>query len=69
MSEEGDRWFRIEQDRKRALRKIEARAKKRLLNEKHRDLRKHRAAIPTEMTASEWFVDEFGNLSRIIIGR
>jgi len=66
MSDEGDRWFAIEQDRKREQMKRDARLKK-LQRDYARESR-HRSAVPVKMRVSKWTKDENGILSRTVIG-
>ena len=63
---EGDRWFHVEQDRKRehAARVRRAKTKARTAAERAQDGRSQCPGIKMEHT--EWTYDAQGNLSRII---
>lgn len=76
MTDEGFRWFRITQDRKRELKAMQARIRKRRDRAKKREQAKRREqyiearcqGVGVGMKLSEWTVDEHGNLSRILYG-
>lgn len=69
---ESDRWFHIEQDRRREQAARVRRAKKRAATAALRERVLERAfapkAIQTKMNLTEWTLDEHGNLSRILFG-
>lgn len=69
---ESDRWFHIEQDRKRERTARVRRAKKRAATMARREATLDRAfqtkTIQTKMNLTEWTLDEHGNLSRVLFG-
>jgi hypothetical protein len=68
MSEEGDRWFFIEQDRKREQAARDRRLKTRLRNRDYARESRHRSAVPVKMKVSKRHTDEHGNRCRTISG-
>lgn len=65
MVTESDRWFHIRQERKRDQQKLVRNIVR------HRKQRKERVTVlktDAKMTLSEWYIDEHGNLCRVLIG-
>jgi hypothetical protein len=72
MDNEGDRWFRISQDRRREKAVVARRARKRAAEAIRRAAQLDRAFAQSpsiKMERTEWTYDELGNLSRVIYSR
>jgi hypothetical protein len=69
---EANRWFHVDQERKRERRKRAERAQRRASRAARREQNLQRAFITTsdiEMQITEWLIDEFGNLSRKVYAK
>lgn len=67
MTDEGDRWFAVEQDRKRERQQRASRAKRRAQRSAQREQELQRAfagKTDVQMQITEWETDEHGNLCR-----